>query len=211
MKHAAIACLDTIIEKYGKSDAESMAAAVQTVVSSEVLCHDDLRVRTMSILCLTSAVEVLSSDTIPLLPGALPRVLEQLELTLIHGERPAGLHNAGYSFLGALFVHVPWIVTAHHLDRVFKLLHKSAEAGFDEATDENRRQVLRLIATQVDAKDCFATLKRNMADAIAAGPLVCADLVLSISKQLADWISGYKRACGRSSHNSGETSKIHYC
>lgn len=210
MKHTAIACLDTIIEKYGKRDTESILAAVHIVGGSHGIDHSDRRVQTISLLCLTSAVEILGPDAIPLIPGALTVALNHLEASVIKDERAPGLHNAVYSFLDALFVHLPWIMTAHYLDRILRLSHKSAEAGLDESANENRLHVLRIIVQQVAAKDCFAAIRRTMTDAIAAGPLVraaqarigfCACLIT---------IAGYEGTPRDSPYRYRKTSKIRH-
>lgn len=209
VKHTVIACLDTIIEKYGKKNIEGILAAVSTVTSSHGIDHSDRHVQIISLLCLTSAVEILGPDAIPLIPGALTVALKHLETSVTEDEKAVGLHNAVYSFLDALFVHLAWIMTASYLDRVLRLSHKSAEAGLDESSNENRCHTLRIIVRQVAAKDCFSAIKRSMADAIAAGPLVRGKSKLdTVSSLIA--IIGYKRAPGNSSSRYRKASKIHY-
>lgn len=172
VKHTAIACLDTIIEKYGKKDTEGILAAIHIVAGSHGIGHSDRRIQIISLLCLTSAVEILGPDTVPLIPGALSVALNHLEASVVEDEKVVGLHNAVYSFLDALCVHLPWIMTTDYYDRILRLSHKSAEAGLDDSANENRLHVLRTIVRQVAAKDYFAAIKRTMADAIATGPLV---------------------------------------
>ncbi|KAI9789549.1 MAG: snoRNA-binding rRNA-processing protein utp10 [Peltula sp. TS41687] len=171
VKHAAIACLDTIIEKYGKKNTEGVLSAVHAVTGSHGINHNDRRVQIIALLCLSSVVETLGPDAISLIPGALTIALNHLETSVAESEKTAGLHNAVYSFLDAIFVHLPWIITANYLDRILRLSHKSAEAGLDESANENRLHFLRTIVRQAAAKDYFTTLKRTMADAITAGPL----------------------------------------
>lgn len=210
LKHAAIACLDTIVEKYGKRDTEGAVAAVHIVAGSDGLGHSDQRVQIISLLCLTSAVETLGPETIPLLPGALSIALQHLETSLAGGNEMTNLHNAVFSFLSALIVHVPWILTANHLDRIMSLSHKSAEAGLDESANQNRLHVLRLIVRQVAAQELFAVIKRTMTDAITVGPMVCMNRFYSFWATLLIITIGYGRASRHSPDRRRKAPKVYH-
>jgi U3 small nucleolar RNA-associated protein 10 len=173
---AAISCLDTIIEHYGKSTSDAIVNAAQTVADQKCLGHPDQRIRELSLICLTTAVEALGAATVPFLAGALPKTIELLGSSITQ-EGKLRLHQIVCSFLSALLIHVPWMVSGRYLESIITLSQKSAEVARETAIEESRIEVLRLVARQVSAKDCLMTLKQSLSGAIASGPLVRADRV----------------------------------
>ena len=51
LKHAAVACIDRITEKYGRKDPSKVIAAAQVVASPSCLGESDERIRIMGVLC----------------------------------------------------------------------------------------------------------------------------------------------------------------
>ncbi|KAI9818592.1 MAG: snoRNA-binding rRNA-processing protein utp10 [Thelocarpon impressellum] len=170
LKHSAISCVDHILERYGKKDIDAVAAAAHTIAGPHGLRHDDDRLRVLSLLCLTSCVEILQAGIIPLLPHTVPQALGYLAASLEEGSGNEKIHDAVFSFLGAFLLYVPWMITGTHLDDILRLCHKSAQARLGEVADESRLQVLRLIPNHLDVKDCFGALDRNWSSAIETGP-----------------------------------------
>ncbi len=172
VKHAAIACLDTIIEKYGKSTANAMVAAAEVVAGSEGLGARDDRIQVAALFCLRSAVEILGAATVPVVAIALPKALGLLEMTLNSGSESTQVHSAVCAFLSAVIAAVPWMVTPQYLDTMLKLIHQSTMGSLAPSAQEDSMYVLRLIAGHVPPRDCFAAIQRTLAQAMAAGPLV---------------------------------------
>ena len=170
MKHAAISCVDKILEKYGRKDVEAVAAAAVVLAGPNGLRNEDERLQVMALLCLTSCAFILGERIIPLLPQALPVALEYLGRSARDESLDEKLHEASLSFLTALLLHVPWMITGPFLDDVLRLSHESAEAGLNDECDEGRMAVLRLVAKQLDAKECFGALERGWEGAAKAGP-----------------------------------------
>ncbi|KAI9843176.1 MAG: snoRNA-binding rRNA-processing protein utp10 [Thelocarpon superellum] len=168
--HAAIACIDRILEKYGKKDIPVATAAAEMIVGGKGLGHADARLRVLSLLSLASCVEILGAGIIPILPHALPQTFDYLQ-TSVADDGPNGrLHDACCTFVEALLTHVPWMMTSAHVDRLIHLSHRSAAASLGGASDESRRQLLQLLPRQVEVKECLAAVDRGWSDAVDAGP-----------------------------------------
>ena len=185
LKHAAISCLDTVVEKYGKSSADAVVAAAQTVASSHGVGHEDVRIQEISLVCLTSAVDSIGPATVPLLATALPRALELLEASFSAERNSTRLHDVVYSFLGAILTQVPWIATARYLDSILRLSHRSASAGLETSAKDSRLHVLRLLSRQPDAKQIFSAIERTLDDAISSGPIVSSAEDLYFGRSMA--------------------------
>jgi U3 small nucleolar RNA-associated protein 10 len=170
-KHTAVACVDKISEKYGKKDLEAVSAAAETIASKECLGQSDDRLRVMALLCLASLVDILREGVVSILPSAIPKALDYMELSVTHPDGQK-LHNAGYAFISALVQHLPYMISGSYLDRLLKISNLSAEADFDDDTDESRLQCIRLAAKQIDAKSMFGALEKNWDIAAAQGAIV---------------------------------------
>ncbi|KAI9887517.1 MAG: HEAT repeat-containing protein 1 [Watsoniomyces obsoletus] len=185
VQHAAIACLDTIIEKYGKSTADVVVAAAE-VIGSEGLGSGGGRIKVAALFCLRTAVEVLGAATVPVVATALPKALGLLETSMHSESESPQVCSAIFAFLSAIVATVPWMVTPQYLDTILKLVHRSTRGALAPVAQEDSMYALRLIAVHVPAKDCFAAIQRALPEAIAAGPLAVTQhlelLRLSIEK-----------------------------
>lgn len=170
LKHAAVACIDRISDKYGKKNVGKVAAAARVVTSQSCIGQEDDRIRVMGVLCLASMSEVLGQAIIPILPEMLSRSLQLLQGSLEEGKENPRLHDAVFSLLSALFSHVPYMISDVHLDGILKLAFESANSDIGDESDESRREALQLLAKQVDVPETFAALERNWPLAVAEGP-----------------------------------------
>ncbi|KAF9886855.1 snoRNA-binding rRNA-processing protein utp10 [Aspergillus nanangensis] len=168
LKHAAVACIDRIAEKYGKKDPFRVIPAATVVASGACIGQDDDRIRIMGVLCLASMAEVLGQSMIPALPGALSQSLALLELSMEVGKENPRLHDAVYSLFSALFVHLPYMLSASHLDQILLLSFRSATS--DELENDSRQEALRLMAKKADMAATLGAVNRNWAHAVQAGP-----------------------------------------
>ncbi|KAK8190104.1 U3 small nucleolar RNA-associated protein 10 [Phyllosticta capitalensis] len=168
LKHTAVACVDQISEKFGKKDTSAVALAAEAVAGEHALGSKEDRLRVMSLLCLTSIVEILRDDFIPLIPKVLPKGFAYLEES-ITADSKSSLHNAVYALLCAIIEHIPFMFSGSHLDSALQLSHKSAVAELNDEANENRQQFYLLVAQQVDAKEVFGAAERNLESAVQAG------------------------------------------
>ncbi|KAI9849169.1 MAG: snoRNA-binding rRNA-processing protein utp10 [Sclerophora amabilis] len=171
LKITAISCLDQILEKYGKKDTEITLAAATIISTPNVLDYEDDNIRIMTLLCLSSIVGVLGPGIIPILPQALPVVLQHLTLALDGDSRSPKLHNAAYSFFGALILHVPWMISGAQLENLLVLSYQSAEADVGAEADSNRIQTLQAMAQRVEPKEALTAFEKTWTTAVTVGPL----------------------------------------
>ncbi|KAK2739203.1 snoRNA-binding rRNA-processing protein utp10 [Myotisia sp. PD_48] len=181
LKHAAVASIEKISEKYGKKGPEKVVDAAMVVCGDHCMGQADGRIRVMGVLCLASMTEVIAEAIIPVLPVALPRALDLLEISIKDKDENPQLHDAVYSFISALLVHIPYMFSAGDLDRVLRLSSNSAAADLPQECDDTRQEMLQLSARKVEAKEVFNVVGRNWDYCIAKGPGATQE-ILSIVK-----------------------------
>ena len=172
LKHTAVGCVDRITELFGKKDVTAIIASAKIIAGHECLGASESSLQTISMLCLATMVEVLSDGFISILPLALPKAMDSLTTSFRIDAEDDALHNAVYSFLGALILYVPWMIEGADLESVLKLSFESANAEMGEECDQSRRDALRLVPKKVEAKECLAALDKTWAVAMSGGPLV---------------------------------------
>ena len=177
LKHAAVSCIDRITDKYGRKDPSKVIAAARVVASESCLGQSDDRIRYMGVLCLASMAEVLGQAMIPALPDTLKRSLGLLELSLVSGKENSRLHDAVFTLFSALFVHLPFMISAGHLDKMLLLSFESANADIEESSDESRQECLRLMARKADVGATLGAVDRNWQHAIQAGPIAVNEIL----------------------------------
>lgn len=172
LKHTAIACIDLIAEMFGKKAVAAIVASARIVARDECLRASESSLRIISILCLATMVEVLSDNFISILPLALSKAMDSLATSVREDTDDGALHNAVYSFFGALILYVPWMLTGADLDSILKLSFESANAEMGEECDHSRIEALRLVPKKVEARKCLISLERTWSIAMTEGPLV---------------------------------------
>ena len=157
---------------FGKKDVAAIVTSARIVAGDECLKASEISFRTTSILCLATMLEVSSDGFISILPLALPKVMDSLAASIREDTGSGALHNAVYSFLCAIILYVPWMLTGADLDSVLRLSFESANAEMGVECDRSRVEALRLVPRMVEAKDCLGTLGRTWSIAMTEGPLV---------------------------------------
>lgn len=172
LQHTAVGCIDRITELFGKKDVTAIMSSAKIIAGDECLGASESSLRTISMLCLATMVEVLSDGFISILPLALPKATDSLATSFGQDTEDGAVHNAVYSFLGGLILYVPWMITGPDLELILKLSFESAKAEMGEECDQSRRETLRLIPKTMEAKECLAALDKTWAVAMSGGPLV---------------------------------------
>lgn len=180
-KHTAVTCVDKIAEKYGKKDIEAVVAAASTIAGEHCLGQSERLLRTMALLCLTSLVDVLQDNIVPVLPLAVPKTIAYLEESLDVNSADEELHSASYGLLASLAEHLPYMLSTY-MDDILRVSNKSAVAELEAETNGNRVLCLEVLAKKMDAKEMLTGLDRNWESALSAGPLV-SNIAKSIGKR----------------------------
>lgn len=156
-RSAAVSCVDQICEKFGKTDTDAVISVAEIVAGEAALGSEDPSLRIISILCLASMVEVLSDGAVAILPTVLTQTLEYMHQTLEAEESNEQLLAAGFSLLGSVMDHLPWMLSATYLDDALKLTAKTTAPD-----DAHLSQVfVKLVATKVGPQELFAAVERT--------------------------------------------------
>ncbi|KAL5627657.1 hypothetical protein BROUX41_003810 [Berkeleyomyces rouxiae] len=172
-KHTAVACIDKLAEKYGRKDVEGVLAAATTVAGDSCLGSSDDRLRIMALLCLASLVDVLQDAIVPVLPGALARVITYLAESVqavSKSESSVELHSACYTLILAVAQQLPYMISASVLDKLLLVSHTSA-AIEDLASEASSARVecLEALVTMLEPKTVFKALAKGWAGSVKAG------------------------------------------
>jgi U3 small nucleolar RNA-associated protein 10 len=166
-KIISVSCIDRVIERFGKKDTSAVAAVAQTISGSQALSSNDDRIRILSLLCLTSVVDVLEDEAISLLPTVLPTAFDYLSQA-IEGEK-TGLHNAVYTLLSNIVEGLGYTFSREYLETALRLSHRSAASELDDACDQSRRAFYESVSEHLSAQETFAAIKSTWSYAVSQG------------------------------------------
>lgn len=208
-KRVALACIDHIVERFGKKNLDAVVHITGAVAGPKCLGAESEEIRVTSLLCLSTILEVAQDEFVPFVPQTLPKSLSALSSELEEGSCSKRVHNAAYSFLSALLLYTPWAVTGPDLDLLLKVSHGSANANLGEECLAERRATLELVAKQVEPRECCAALERTWANAMAEGPEVInvarsstGRVFTDFSQALKEQLSILERLLGRLSKSA---------
>ncbi|KIW69931.1 hypothetical protein PV04_02245 [Phialophora macrospora] len=185
LRHAAIECLDRIFELYGRKNSDAVVSATSTLTDddSQGLASKDERTQIMSLLCLTTATEVLKEGAVPIVLSAVPKVFRLLHSSLrdlkgVKGPKDAKveLHNACYMLLCSVIVHLHFIISDDNLVEILGMSYNSSigmsqtmEICTRDATStleppsswkESRLELLNLVADKVELTSLVPSLRQ---------------------------------------------------
>lgn len=170
LKHAVLACMSFISDKFGQKDVSAVFDVATAISNSQAPAAVDLSLEIAILLCLATMVHVVRDQFVPLVPIIFPKALDHLKASVAI-ENPH-LHNAVYSFICALLLHVPWIITRKYMTRLLEISYESANAELGKAYDDSRVETLKLAAKQIKSEHLFHALNQSWKTAIANGPNV---------------------------------------
>ncbi|KAF2999493.1 snoRNA-binding rRNA-processing protein utp10 [Curvularia kusanoi] len=166
-KIISVSCIDSIVERFGKKDASAVASVAQTIAGPQSLSHSDDRVRVLSLLCLTSIVDVLEDEFISLLPSVLPVAFDYLSKAI--DEENVGLHNAVYTLISDIVERLGYMFSREYLDTALRLSHRSAASELEDACDESRRAFYQSVSEHLGAQEVFAAIQSTWSHAVSQG------------------------------------------
>ncbi|XPS98764.1 snoRNA-binding rRNA-processing protein utp10 [Ascochyta lentis] len=166
-KIISVSCIDSIVERFGKKDAAAVASVAQTIAGPQSLSHSDDRIRVLSLLCLTSIVDVLEDEAIALLPSVLPVAFDYLSKAI--EEENVGLHNAVYTLISDIIERLGYMFSREYLDTALRLSHRSAAADLEDACDESRRAFYQSVSEHLGAQEVFAAIQSTWTHAVSQG------------------------------------------
>ncbi|KAH6644814.1 armadillo-type protein [Boeremia exigua] len=166
-KIISVSCIDSIVERFGKKDTSAVASVAQTIAGPQSLKHSDDRLRVLSLLCLTSIVDVLEDEFISILPSVLPIAFDYLSKAI--DEENAGLHNAVYTLISDIVERLGYVFSREYLETALRLSHRSAAADLEDACDESRRGFYQSVSEHLSAQEVFAAIQSTWPHAVSQG------------------------------------------
>lgn len=144
-KPATLTCIDAICEKFGKSDTDATLIAMQAVATDHCLTSSDPLLRTLSLQCLASSIEVLGNDFIPLLHTTSAAAVKAVEDSLMVTVKNESLHDAAFAFFSAVEDHLPFMVSKDLAANILTCALSSVSASL------NPGQCLQLMSLKLEA------------------------------------------------------------
>jgi U3 small nucleolar RNA-associated protein 10 len=166
-RHAAIACVDQIAEKFGKKDKEAVLEAAQHISGKAALSSDSSSLRVISTLCLATMIEVLEEEFLPLAPATLDQVLDFLRQMTAKRETDLSLFNAIFALLENLLDHTELVLSGKYLDIVLDLSCRSLALG--EAQTAVVQQFCDRAAKKLAPSYCLAAMIKTWSTASELG------------------------------------------
>ncbi|KAI8932600.1 hypothetical protein NX059_010104 [Plenodomus lindquistii] len=166
-KIVSVSCIDRIIERFGKKDLNAVSSVAQSISGSHALCSSDDRVRILSLLCLTSVIDVLEDEAISLLPAILPVAFRYLAQSI--EDEKSGLHNAVFTLLSNIVERLGYMFSRDYLITALELSHRSASASLETVCDENRRGFYQSVSGHLGASEVFVAIKSTWRHAVSQG------------------------------------------
>ncbi|KAF2843578.1 hypothetical protein M501DRAFT_994555 [Patellaria atrata CBS 101060] len=182
LRRIAVTCVDQIAQKFGKKDTSTIVRTADVITGAKSLGSDDSTIRTLSLHCLASMVEVLQDEFVSLLPRVLPRCFEYLSESFHVKTINEQLYTASYSLLCSIFEHLPFMVSSTDMDSLIKLSHGFASAQLSSAAHNSRVNLLNLAATQLAPQECFSSIERNWDSAITTGVSALDEHLIMLAK-----------------------------
>ncbi|EOA85394.1 snoRNA-binding rRNA-processing protein utp10 [Exserohilum turcicum] len=166
-KMVSVSCIDRIIERFGKKDISAVSSVAQTIAGAESLLSSDDRIRILSLLCLTSAIDVLEDKAISLLPTVIPTAFEYMSNAI--EEEKTGLHNAVFTLLANIVERLGYMFSREYLDTALRLAQRSAAADLEDACDESRTSFYQSVSQRLGAQEVFSSIKATWPHAASQG------------------------------------------
>lgn len=181
LKQNAVACIDRISEKFGKTDPDAVFQASKVVCSAHCVENPDKLLRILSLHCLATSVEIMGNDFIPLLQQSCQAAFACLEASMTQDRRELKLHNAAYAFLIAVIDRIPFVLPQASLKKLIELSHQSAALDLGSDAEGNRKHMYQIAATKVDIKAVVNVATSGWPSAVKQGPIVSCFFHVSVA------------------------------
>ncbi|KAK5166563.1 snoRNA-binding rRNA-processing protein utp10 [Saxophila tyrrhenica] len=171
-RHAAIACMDVICERFGKTDRSAVLAAAEHVAGSAALRSDVTQLQIISLLAMASAVEVLGDEVIGILPSVLETTILYSESCVREPTPDEQLFTAAFSLLNSTAGTLPWMLIGSKLDRILQVADHAYLASSSYLDGQRAIQDLcNLLAKKIAPAELFASIERPWSNVVQLGSM----------------------------------------
>lgn len=179
LKVVAVACIDRIVDLYGRKDITSVTKATSALIRRGIADSSEDRVKVAILLCLASVLEVVREGVIPLLQDLFRVMFQTLEQSLVEDEEKPALHNASFALLTGIITHVSFMISDQVLDHILELCADSANSELDAEGRATRQEFLRLASKKIELKPLVNSITRTWSR-IVENDVVAVDEMLSL-------------------------------
>lgn len=148
LQFSSLACVDQIVEKYGRKDPEIVVEVAHTIVE---LVHPDSASEKWSIaalLTLAGVFEAIKEGAVPIVPSLITKLLYVLVVNYNRKACSVQTWAAVCTLISAIFTYTAFIVSADELAQLLGYVFASQIRAPDDTTDFG--QLIRSIARKVD-------------------------------------------------------------
>ncbi|KAJ8606445.1 hypothetical protein MRB53_040959 [Persea americana] len=166
----AVACINEITEKYGRSDTSAVAAVAATVCTEKCLASENKLLRTVSLHFLATAIGILGDGFIPLLKRTLLFIDDNIDESVVDGKIDTKLHNAAFAALSAIVEQLSFMLTSTMLAAILEACHVSAAVDIPmKELQDDRNDLFKLMGRQVPLKNIAEAATSSWTSAVNAG------------------------------------------
>lgn len=159
-KYNAIACIDRITTKFGKKDPPTIISAAEVIIGQDGLGSRSPRIKIISLLTISSVIEALKEEMLPLAPKMLGECFSLLLDNLQSDSSNQQLQHACFKLLIKTAEHLPFILSADKLDNAIQLTQLSATRTTADKTDIQNK-FYSTLAHNISASEMFSAVERN--------------------------------------------------
>lgn len=171
VKTPTVICIDAICEKFGKHDTVSVLRSVQ-VISSKCFDASSKLLKSVSLHCIASSVDVLQNDFIPLLQPVLILALDNLRESLEDSVRYTQQYDAAYAVAISILDQLPYLFPQDKLCSLMRLSAQSTRKAFGSDAESSRSQFWQVVTTRLDINVTVESIIKVWQTALVEGPLV---------------------------------------
>ncbi|TKX19604.1 BP28CT (NUC211) domain-containing protein [Elsinoe australis] len=182
IQHGAVACVDKIVDKFGKKDLPAVIDAAKVIASPAALGQPTVAIQVISLFALTTMIEVLRDDIIGILPGVIDKVLEHLERS-VTTQPSVRLCDASLTLLTTTLDYLPFMISKAAMTRI---IQSSIDAGANPdlaiSTRRTRESFVNLAAKTIDLKLTLGAVEASIDRAYSHSVDGCEELLNIIDK-----------------------------
>ena len=169
---AAVTCIDHVAMKFGGKDHDTIFTAARIIAASAILKSKEDRLKTASMLCLSSLVYIIEEKFIPLLTPVLPIVFAHLDYCVTEESSDNEMHDAALGLLCQIARCIPNVLSESDLNTILRLLLASSNSKSSESAKSIRLSMHMAILEGFDPRLTFAAIENSSREAIIAGFVV---------------------------------------
>lgn len=176
-----LACIDQICEQFGKTDLNATYHVAEVISSDNCMGSPNQALRTLSLHCMASMVDILGNDFIPLLQTTINMATACLHDSLQEANVIEKTHNAAYALLIAVVDCIPFMFGKSALRKVLESSRRSATRKLSHEADASRAQFMQLAATKLELPVVLETASDTWRETLQNGFTASTHLSTSFS------------------------------